>query len=46
MTLHPLLAVLLTPNKQALQFATRGVITMAVVLYLAMFMNLDNPYWA
>ncbi len=46
MTLHPLLAVLLTPNKQALQFATRGVITMAVVLYLALFMNLDNPYWA
>ncbi len=46
MTLHPVLAVLLTPSKQALLFATRGVITMTVVLYLALFMNLDNPYWA
>lgn len=46
MTLHPVLAVLMTPGKQALLFATRGVITMAVVLYLALFMNLDHPYWA
>lgn len=46
MTLSPVLAMLLAPNKQALLFATRGIITMTVVLYLALLMDLDNPYWA
>ncbi len=34
------------PNKQALQFAFKGVLAMAMSLYIAMFLNLDRPYWA
>ncbi len=34
------------PNKQAIQFAIKGVLAMAMSLYIAMFLNLDRPYWA
>ncbi len=34
------------PSRQALQFAIKGVLAMALSLYLAMFLNLDRPYWA
>lgn len=34
------------PNSHAVRFALKGVIAMALSLYLAMFLNLDRPYWA
>ncbi|MDV6251194.1 FUSC family protein [Vibrio sp. EA2] len=34
------------PDKQAIKFAIKGVIAMALSLYIAMFLNLDRPYWA
>ena len=46
MTLDPRLAVLLTPDRQSVLFATKGVIAMALALYLSMLLQLDRPYWA
>ncbi|ANQ21808.1 fusaric acid resistance protein [Vibrio natriegens] len=37
---------LIFPDKQAIKFAIKGVIAMALSLYIAMFLNLDRPYWA
>ncbi|MBQ4798303.1 FUSC family protein [Pseudoalteromonas sp. MMG006] len=34
------------PKKQAIIFATKGVIAMAMSLSVAMYLNLDRPYWA
>lgn len=41
-----LLSSLFMPNKQAVQFALKGILAMAMSLYIAMFLNLDRPYWA
>lgn len=41
-----LLNTLLMPNKQSVIFAIKGVVAMALSLYIAMFLNLDRPYWA
>lgn len=41
-----LLNTLLMPNRQSVIFAIKGVIAMAISLYIAMFLNLDRPYWA
>ncbi|MCG6343504.1 FUSC family protein [Vibrio fluvialis] len=41
-----LLNSLLMPDKRAVLFAIKGVIAMALSLYIAMFLNLDRPYWA
>lgn len=41
-----LLNSLLMPDKRAVLFALKGVIAMAMSLYIAMFLNLDRPYWA
>ncbi|MFC0266801.1 FUSC family protein [Kushneria aurantia] len=38
--------VYLTPNADTLKFAARGVVAMALALFLAMQMQLDRPYWA
>jgi len=46
MTLHPLLAQLLMPNKRAVIFALKGVISMALALFVSMYLQLDRPYWA
>jgi len=46
MTLDPRLAILLTPDRQSVLFATKGVIAMALALYLSMLLQLDRPYWA
>ena len=43
MTLDPRLAVLLTPDRQSVLFATKGVIAMALALYLSMLLQLDRP---
>jgi uncharacterized membrane protein YccC len=34
------------PEKQAVIFALKGVIAMAMSLAVALFLNLDRPYWA
>lgn len=34
------------PTNQAVKFALKGVLGMALSLYIAMFFNLDRPYWA
>ncbi|PAV27248.1 fusaric acid resistance protein [Tamilnaduibacter salinus] len=46
MTLHPLLAQLLMPDRSAVIFALKGVIAMALAVCTAMFLQLDRPYWA
>jgi uncharacterized membrane protein YccC len=46
MTLHPLLAQLLMPNRHAVIFALKGVISMALALLVSMYLQLDRPYWA
>ena len=46
MKLYPRLAVLLTPDRQSVLFAAKGVIAMALALYLSMLLQLDRPYWA
>lgn len=46
MQLPPTLALLLTPNRTTIVFAVKGVIAMALSLYVAMYLNLDRPYWA
>ncbi|WP_439134908.1 FUSC family protein, partial [Pseudomaricurvus sp.] len=46
MTLHPLAEQLLTPNRQAVIFASKGVISMALALFASMYLQLDRPYWA
>ena len=34
------------PKKQAIIFATKGVIAMVMALTIAMSLNLERPYWA
>lgn len=46
MTLHPLLAQWLMPNRYAVIFALKGVISMALALFVSMYLQLDRPYWA
>ncbi|MFT6340420.1 MAG: putative membrane protein YccC [Alcanivorax sp.] len=46
MKLDPRLAVLVTPDRQSVLFAAKGVIAMALALYLSMLLQLDRPYWA
>ena len=46
LTLHPLLAQLLTPNMRTVIFALKGVISMALALFVSMYLELDRPYWA
>lgn len=37
---------LLAPSGESLSFALRTCVSVAIVLYLAFWMGLDNPYWA
>ncbi|GGC59078.1 FUSC family protein [Marinobacter halophilus] len=46
MSLHPLLAQLLTPNRYAVIFAIKGVVAMSLALFVSMALQLDRPYWA
>lgn len=46
MKLHALPAQLLMPNRQAVIFALKGVISMALALLVSMYLQLDRPYWA
>lgn len=44
--LPPALALLLAPDKHTLTFAAKGVIAMALALFVSMYMDLERPYWA
>ncbi|WP_115720510.1 FUSC family protein [Gallaecimonas mangrovi] len=46
MQLSPTLAHFLTPDKRTVTFAVKGVIAMALSLFVSMYLNLDRPYWA
>ncbi|WP_193161088.1 FUSC family protein [Microbulbifer hainanensis] len=46
MSLHPVIAQLLMPERRAIIFALKGVIAMALALYVAMYLQLERPYWA
>ncbi len=46
MTLHPLLAQLVMPDKRSVIYALKGVISMALALLVSMYLQLDRPYWA
>lgn len=46
MQLSPNLALFLTPNRTTIIFAVKGVIAMALSLFVAMYLNMDRPYWA
>ncbi|MBM6552201.1 FUSC family protein [Marinomonas ostreistagni] len=44
--MQALLNSFFSPSRAALQFAIKGILAMALALYVAMFFNLDRPYWA
>jgi len=46
LTLSPLIAHFLMPNKATVLFALKGVIAVAMALGVAMYLALDNPAWA
>lgn len=46
MTLPSVLAQLLMPDRRAVIFAFKGVLAMALGLYVAMYLQLERPYWA
>lgn len=46
MQLSPVQQVFLTPDRRSVIFAIKGVIAMALSLFIAMYLNLDRPYWA
>lgn len=46
MQLHPLALTYIKPSKEALIFATKGVLSMVMALYIALYFDLDKPYWA
>ncbi len=41
-----LATALFKPQKSAVIFAVKGVLAMAASLYIAMYFNLERPYWA
>ena len=42
----PFLQAFLTPSPQAVKFALKGVIAMFLALYIALWADLERPYWA
>lgn len=46
MTLHPLLKQLLLPDKRSVIFACKGLLALALALFISMYLQLENPYWA
>ncbi len=44
--MQALLNNLFCPDIKSVKFAIKGVLAMALSLYIAMFLNLDKPYWA
>ncbi len=40
------LNTLMLPERRAVIFASKGVISMALSLFMAMYLQLDRPYWA
>ncbi|WP_137165437.1 FUSC family protein [Salinimonas lutimaris] len=46
MQLPLLAATFLTPTREAVVFGFKGVLSMAMALFIALYFNLDKPYWA
>lgn len=46
MTINPKLATVLTPDRRSVVFACKGILSMALALFLAMQLQLERPYWA
>lgn len=46
MQLPLLAATYLTPSKDSVIFAFKGVLSMAMALYISLYFNLEKPYWA
>ncbi|MFP3977636.1 MULTISPECIES: FUSC family protein [Marinobacter] len=46
LALPQLATQLFTPNRHAVIFALKGVISMALALFVSMYLQLDRPYWA
>lgn len=44
--LHPLLQQLLQPDRRSLIFACKGLLALALALFVAMSLQLENPQWA
>jgi len=44
--MSPWLETYLTPSKASLQFATKTTLAMLLALYIALWCDLDRPYWA
>ena len=44
--LSPTIAHFLMPNKATVLFALKGVIAIGIALSIAMYLALDNPFWA
>lgn len=44
--MQPLVKSLLFPDSDAIKFAIKGVLAMALALYVAMFFHLERPNWA
>ncbi|WP_417552899.1 FUSC family protein [Marinomonas fungiae] len=44
--MQPLITSLLFPQRDAIKFAIKGVLAMALALYMAMFFSLERPNWA
>lgn len=44
--MSPWLETYLTPSKASLQFATKTTLAMLLSLYIALWCDLDRPYWA
>lgn len=42
----PVISHFLTPNRNTVIFAVKGVISMAAALFISMHLELDRPYWA
>ncbi|CBV43237.1 FUSC family protein [Halomonas elongata] len=44
--MSPWLQAYLTPSKQAVQFAVKATLAMLLALYVALWCDLERPYWA
>ncbi|MCG7599226.1 FUSC family protein [Halomonas sp. McH1-25] len=44
--MHPLLQAYLTPSSDAVKFAIKGTLAMFLALYVALWADLERPYWA
>lgn len=46
MRVNPVLSHFIMPNRRTIVFALKGVISMSLSLFIAMYLELDRPFWA